>query len=381
MECGRIYSSNQKEVSQIMRRTVIVLLLVLALAVSLSAAPKNVILLIGDGMGVAHVTAARIAAGGPGARLAMDQMPVTGFVTTYSADSYVTDSAAAATAIASGVKTANYVVGLTPDGRRTRTVLEAARDSGKKTGLVTTDAITGATPAGFAAHVTGRDQSAQIAVDLINANIDVLIGGGRSAFLPKEVPGSSRTDDKDLLAEAKSKGWQVISSAEEFNLASGSKLIALLALGALTTKDPEPPLSALTSKAISILSSGKKGFFLMVEGAQIDTSSHANNFESCVRQTLEFDKAVAAALEFAHKDRNTLVIVTADHETGGLALPADGSKIKNAWGSGGHTAVVTPIYAYGPGSDKFAGLIDNTDIARRIAELWKIKIGVIEDKN
>jgi len=195
------------------------------------------------------------------------------------------------------------------------------------------------------------------------------------------VPGSSRTDYKDLLAEAKSKGWEVASSVEDFDLASGQKLIALLNLGALTTKSPEPPLSTLTSKAISTISSGKKGFFLMVEGAQIDTSSHANDFESCVRQTLEFDKAVATALEFARRDRNTLVIVTADHETGGLTLPADGGKIKGVWGGGGHTAVVVPIYAYGPGAEKFSGLIDNTDIAKRLAELWKVKVGIIEDKN
>lgn len=361
-----------------MRKLFLPLFLLVVLASSALAAPKNVIILIGDGMGIAHVTAARIVQGGPGSRLAMDSMSISGFVTTYSANSVVTDSAAAATAIATSTKTNNGTIGLTPDGKRVKSILEAARELGKSTGLVTTTPITDATPAGFAAHVENRSQQPEIAAQLVASGVNVLFGGGRSYFIPKSVDGSWREDDRDILAEAKSSGYSVISNEAELKAASGTKLLGLFAPGYLTAEAPEPPLAELADKAIGTLSkNNSKGFFLMVEGGQIDTKSHANDFDGMVKQLLDFDRAVACALDFARKDGNTLVIVTADHETGGLTLPKDDAgKLKPSWSSGGHSAVVVPLYAYGPSALSFAGLKDNTEISMTIAKMWKTTIGL-----
>jgi alkaline phosphatase len=360
-----------------MRRLPILILLLLVLAASAFGAPKNIIFMIGDGMGIAHVSAARIVTGGLGSKLAMDSMPISGFVTTYSANSSVTDSAAAATALATGVKTNNGVIGQDPKGQRLKSILEAAREIGKSTGLVTTTAITEATPAGFGAHVKSRGEQVEIAEQLLAGRIDVLLGGGRAYFMPKSKEGSWRTDEQDLFAKASTLGYKLAGTVDELSAAKGPKVIGLFAPGNLTTQSPEPPLTALTTKATASLSQNKKGFFLMVEGGQIDSYAHSNDFDGMIRQLTEFDRSVAAAIDFARRDGNTLVIVTADHETGGLTLLQDGTdKIKPAWSSGGHTGVVAPLYAFGPGSEKFAGLKDNTEVAKTLAKLWGVTIGL-----
>jgi alkaline phosphatase len=358
-----------------MRRTsLIVVLLVLLVAGGALAAPKNIILLIGDGMGLAHVAGARIASQGLGGRLAIDSLPVTGIVTTYSANAMITDSAAAATALSTGVKTNNGVVGQSPDGQRLKVLCERAYDALKVTGLVTTTPITDATPACMASHVGHRSMQADIAAQLLDARVNVLLGGGKSFFIPKSIDGSGRSDERDLITDAKSAGYDFVDTTEGLAAAHGSKLLGLFELGELTTKSPEPPLSDLASKAIDVLCKDKHGFFLMVEGGLIDHRAHANDFDGMVTQLLEFDKAVAKALAFAKKDGNTLVVVVADHETGGLTLLTDDKgKLKPTWSTSGHTGSPVPIYAYGPGSDRFAGFMDNTDVSKKIAELLMSK--------
>jgi alkaline phosphatase len=341
---------------------------------------KNIIFCIGDGMGLGQIALSRMKAAGPGGTLYMERMPVSGFVRTHSANALVTDSAAAGTALASGVKTNNGMVGMTPDGTSYLTILEAAKAKGMATGLVVTSAITHATPAVFASHITSRDKQDKIAEQLIADKVNVLFGGGEEYFLPKSSRGSKRNDQKDLIEQAKEAGYIYIRNAEELKAAQHTHILGLFQLGPLTTVTPEPSLTELTAKAIDVLNreekdSGKQGFFLMVEGSQIDWACHRNDAAGAIRQTLLFDEAVKAAIDFAQKDKQTLVVVTADHETGGLTIKGGsprGNDLNVNWSTKGHSAMPVPIYAFGPKADIFAGTYDNTDIPRKFANLLGI---------
>jgi len=354
--------------------------------------PRNVVVFIGDGMGLGQVSTARIRAVGPDGRLWMERMPVTGIVLTHSANSLVTDSAAAATAMACGIKTDNNIIGRDPN-KPYRSILELARQRGLRTGLVVTKSITDATPAGFAAHVRHRDMQTVIAVQLLASRVDVMFGGGKAYFLPRDVTGSKRRDRRDLLEQARQAGYQYVEDL------SGVKdcyhmVLGLFAMEAMTTMPPEPSLAEMTKAAIGVLDSAKDcnglglakpGFLLMVEGSQIDTACHSNHLETMIRQLLLFDMAVKAGIEFASKDGQTLVLVTADHETGGLQIvPAPAAKgtkdedevqtrqLQTAWTNKVHTGQPVPLYAYGPGALLFTGVLDNTDIPKRLCGLLGI---------
>lgn len=350
---------------------------------------RNVVLCIGDGMGLSQVALARVKAAGLGGKLAMERLPVTGLVRTHSEDSCITDSAAAGTALACGVKTKNSMIGMTPDEQGYCTILEAAQTRGFATGLVVTSTITHATPACFGAHVKSRKMEDKIAEQLIANRINVLFGGGRKYFLPQSDSHSGRKDDTDLIAAAKEAGYEYLDAAEQLPSANAPYLLGLFQLDSLKTKPPEPSLAQLTEKAIQVLrrrpapaASGPavgRGFFLMVEGSQIDWACHSNDAKGAVRQTLLFDQAVAAVVDFALRDGRTLVIVTADHETGGLTLIGGGNEDKGdadlicRWSTRGHTGSPVPLYAIGPGALRFAGVQDNTEVPRKIAELLDIR--------
>jgi alkaline phosphatase len=344
---------------------------------------RNVILCIGDGMGLNQIAVASMKIGGPGSALHMERMPVTGLVRTQSANSRVTDSAAAGTALATGVKTNNGMIGVAPDEQAYQTILEAAKAKGMATGLVATSTITHATPASFASHVKSRTSEAAIAEQLIANKVNVLFGGGRKYFLPQLDSNSARKDDKDLIAEALRAGYTYITTDRGLRSIQGPHVLGLFQFDALTTvSPPEPSLASLTRKAIQALrkvngvsSDRKQGFFLMVEGSQIDWACHGNNVKHAIRQTLLFDQAVQAAVDFAMQDGQTLVIVTADHETGGLTIPegAKGSPDPAVhWSTKGHTGSPVPIGAMGPGATVFAGMQENTDIPKKIARLLGI---------
>ncbi|MBN1508169.1 MAG: alkaline phosphatase [Sedimentisphaerales bacterium] len=343
---------------------------------------RNVILCIGDGMGLSQIALASMKAGGLTGRLCMERMPVTGLVRTHSASSRVTDSAAAATALACGIKTDNGVVGIAPNGNVYQTILEAAKAKGMATGLVATSTITHATPACFASHVNSRSTQAAIAEQLIASRVNVLFGGGRKYFLPKSDPNSARKDDRDLIAEARQAGYMYVTNASELRSIHYPYILGLFQLDALTTAQDEPCLASLTRKAIQVLrrvrsssSRGSAGFFLMVEGSQIDWACHANDPKRTIRQTLLFDQAIQVAVDFAMRDRRTLVIVTADHETGGLVLLESSKNSPDPavhWATKGHSASPVPIGAVGPGAALFAGVQDNTDIAKKIARLLNV---------
>lgn len=342
---------------------------------------RNIIFCIGDGMGLGQIALARMKAAGPDGVLYMERMPVTGLFRTHSANELVTDSAAAGTALASGIKTNNGMLGMAPDGTKYQTILEAAQAKGMATGLVVTSTISHATPAAFASHVMSRKMQDKIARQLIEHKVNVLFGGGQEYFLPKSNDKSKRHDQKNLIEQAKNDGYLYIQTAEELRPAQHTHILGLFQPGPLETVAPEPNLAELTAKAIDVLDRRSKdqtnrGFFLMVEGSQIDWACHDNDTANTIRQTLLFDQAVKAAIDFAQKDKRTLVIVTADHETGGLTITGGnlkGDVLNISWSTGGHSAMPVPVYAFGPQADIFAGMYDNTEVPKKFAKLLGIR--------
>lgn len=297
--------------------TVLLLLVVMVGAFGLSALAerpaKNVILLIGDGMGFGQLTAARIVKGGS---LYMDGFSYSGHASTYPNDptgTWVTDSAAAGTALATGVKTYNGAISVDVDKQPLKTILEAAQEAGKSTGLVTTTRITHATPAVFAAHSLTRGAEADIAAEMLNHNVTVLLGGGRKFF------------PENLITDAKYDGYAYVETKEDMDAVEKGKLMGLFATSHMSyeldrSTTQEPSLAEMTQKAIEILNQNPDGFFMMVEGGRIDHASHGHDAAAAVYDTLAFDKAVGVALNFALQNRDTLIVVTADHETGGLSI-------------------------------------------------------------
>ncbi len=341
-----------------------------------NARVKNVIFCIGDGMGLGQVTLARIKAVGKDGKLHMERMPITGIARTHPYGTLVTDSAASGTAMATGFKTKNGVIGMLHDGKKCVTILEAAKEKGMSTGLVATSTITNATPASFGAHVPSRKMEAKIAEDLLANKINVLLGGGRKYFLPKTTEGSKRTDELDLISEAKKSSYIYADSKESLMSAKGPYILGLFQSGPMKTFAPEPTLAELTEKAVEVLSKNEKGFFLMVEGSQIDSACHNNETNNVIRQTLLFDEAIKKAIDFALKNKQTLVVVTADHETGGLIIDrpiSPNGDLKEYWTLKTHTAMPVPVYAFGQGASNFAGIYNNTEIPKKFAKLLGIK--------
>jgi len=334
---------------------------------------KNCILLIGDGMGLAHVCAAGLAAYGVGGRLAIQRMPIVGQVATYSSNSLFTDSGAAATALATGFRTYMGAVAMDPWGEPLESYFTTARRYGKRTGIVVTSPLTHGTPAPFAANVTWRYMESEIAVQMIERDINVLFGGGIAFFLPGIPPSkySLREDGRNLLAEAIQRGYMVSLNPGELASLHGDRVLGLYGLYSLQgAEKARPSLPDMTSKAIELLAPNPDGFCLLVEGSQIDWRSHAGDFEGTLWETLEFDRAVECCLRFAASNDDTLVVVTADHETGGLALSGrDNASISAYWASAAHTAIMVPLWAYGPGCLQFAGVYENIDVPIKIASV------------
>ncbi len=337
------------------------------------ARPKNVILLIGDGMGPGVTYMASIQSGNPNGRLHMERMPVIGTVRTHCADSTGTDSAAAATAMATGHKTRMRMLGVLPDGKPVANLVEAARAAGLRTGVVTTDDLTGATPSGFLVHDGDRGNAEDIARKMSDAPPDVLYG-----FHPKEWQANHRADHADLIGAMRGKGFAVATDAESLRQAQGGRVLGLFDAGLLALSRP-PTLPHMTRDALDRLNArdgSEEGFFLMVEGGLIDKYGHKNNFNGMLEETLWFDMAVAEAQAFAARNPDTLIVVTADHDTGGVSFwqKRRDDALEIDWGTGGHTATPVQLFAIGPGSEKFAGVIDNTDIAKNVAGLLGLKL-------
>lgn len=327
---------------------------------------KNVILFIGDGMGVAHVFAGITANHG---NLNLEYLKYIGFSKTQSSNKYVTDSAAGATAIASGVKTYNGAIGVNADSVSVPTILEMAEAKGLSTGLIATSSITHATPAAFIAHQKSRDSYESIAQDFLNTDVDVVIGGGWSHF-------ADRMDGHSLLPILQKRGYTTIADAKQLTMNNGQKLFALLSEGHLpVASDRNDFLSHATQAALNRLSQNEKGFFLMIEGSQIDWGAHKNDTGRIIEEMLDFDRAIGTALEFAVKQGQTLIICTADHETGGMALEsgnASTGQIVADYTTTGHTGVMVPVFSIGPGAVDFIGIYENTSLFDKMKALLKL---------
>ena len=382
---------------------------------------RNVILFIGDGMGQAHRQAGQLFSVGRDARLVMDQLPFAGSMSTLSADPnfFVTDSAAAATALATGIKTSNGAIAIDLDERPRPTILEHARRAGKATGLVTTCQITDATPAAFAAHVPHRSDQSEVARQYLEESaVDVILGGGGAHWLPPGYPslfpvpeGETREESQgsagDLIARAQVLGYEFVSTLDELASARDRRLLGLFANQELFHQreegrgdayDPPVSLAELTANAIRLLSMASKGFFLLIEESAIDRMAHRNNAPLTIKGVLELDRAVQVALDYAERDRDTLIIVTADHECGGLAIagsddppypyepggglldtvmagedgpfPIPGVEhgFVMGWATTGHTAATVPVTATGPGAEGLAGSYENTHLFNVMAD-------------
>ena len=327
---------------------------------------RNVILLIGDGMGLYHQYVAYTAKKGT---FEVERAQYVGIAKTTAANNYTTDSAASGTAIASGVKTNNGMLGVLPNGTPVKTMLEYAAENGLSTGMVVSCELTHATPAAFVAHVDSRSENDDIALDLARNNINVAIGGGRKFF-------EARGDGKNLTDSLKAKGFSVAYTLDEVKAVQQGNLLGLLAeVSPARYPDRGELLTTGVSTAINILNQNKKGFFLMVEGSQIDWAAHPGNQEDVISEMLDFDRTIKIALDFAERDGQTLVIVTADHETGGMTITQgdlQAGTMTLKFSSTGHTGVPIPVYAFGPGAEKFTGIYENTEFLPKVLGLLKI---------
>lgn len=332
-------------------------------------APKNIILLIGDGMGLTQVSAGLYSNGN---RLNLEQCTATGLIKTHSSSHLVTDSGAGATAFACGCKTYNYAIGVDADKKPCRSILEQAEAAGLATGIVATSTLTHATPASFVAHVRERKETEAIAAFFLQNEVDFLVGGGLDHFVKRT------TDQRDLREELVAKGYAV----SDFRQSPLQNLTPDPARPfAWFSADGEPgyasegrdylPIAARLAP-VFLKKRGEKGFFLLIEGSQIDWACHANKADDAIREMLDFDAAIGAALDFARADGETLVVVTADHETGGMAI-VQGSEMDSLqieFVSKQHTATLVPVFAFGPGAGLFNGVYDNTDIYWKMAALF-----------
>lgn len=329
--------------------------------------PKNIVLMIGDGFGLAQLSAAMYSNNN---RLSLEEFPVIGFHKSYSANNLITDSAAGATAFSCGVKTFNNAIGVNVDTVRCQTILEEAESRQLATGLVATASIVHATPASFVAHEAYRESYEAIALDFMDTEVDLLIGGGKKFFDRRNM------DDRDLIAEMRKKGYWVYDYSQDdisqVRARSDANLVYFTADNhPLSVSNGRNYLSYASALAVSFLKQkNENGFFLMIEGSQIDWMGHGNEGKMLITEILDFDRAIAAVLDFAKKDGNTLVIVTGDHESGGMAVNDDSkmNSIKPIFTTNGHTGTLIPVYAFGPRAELFSGIYENTAIYQKMRE-------------
>jgi alkaline phosphatase len=340
----------------------------------------SIILMIGDGMGFEHVKLARWVEVGKEGLLNMETLPVSMNVTTHNYNQQITDSAAAATAIATGEKTNNTMVSFDHNGQKIETILEYAAEIGKSTGIVTTTEITHGTPAAFYSHVSSRYNDSEIMRQLVEeGNVDVVMGGGRELFSESQILSMQR------------KGYAIIENRSELIHTQNDKILGLFSAADMPyerfrDRENTPSLSELTKKSIEVLSQDPDGFFLMVEGGKIDWAAHAGNAQNTAIETIEFDKSVEIAMNYAQIHDNLLLIVTADHETTDLTVISESlsdnlpindtdeeqneqlrklrtNQIHVTWSNFMHTSSNVPLYGIGSDiTDNNKTIVDNTEI-------------------
>ena len=344
---------------------------------------KNVILLIGDGTGLSQISSAFYFKKTVPNYARFKHI---GLIKTSSSREDITDSAAGATAFASGIKTYNGAIGVADDSTNVKNLVEIVSEQQIKTGVISTSSIQHATPASFYAHAINRGLYEDIAADMVVSDIDFFAGGGTQFF-------NKRKDGKNLLEELKTKGFEIDTTAlgDFASIKKHSKMGYLLAKEHMNpaAKGRGDFLPKATELGLRFLNkdANNSNFFLMIEGSQIDWGGHGNDAEYLISELIDFDDAIGKALDFAKKDGNTLVIVTADHETGGFTLSStikktaagesysDYNEITGTFSTKGHSAALIPVFAYGPGAEAFSGVYENTEIYHKIMELtgWKTK--------
>jgi len=326
--------------------------------------PKNIILLIGDGMGLSEVSASffynKEASN-------FDRFKTIGLIKTSASSDLITDSAASATAFASGIKTYNGAIGVNNDTLAVETIVEQVSRKGLSTGLIATSSIVHATPASFYAHTKSRSLYEEIASFLPISEIDFFAGGGIKYF-------NNRTDNQDLLLQLSNNGFEVHTKELPTTITSQKHAILLAQNGMpKMTEGRGDFLINATKLALQSLSENEEGFFLMIESSQIDWGGHNNDAEYLINEVLDFDTTIGTVLDFASANEETLVIVTADHETGGFTLATDNgdyNKIKPTFSTTGHSATMVPVFAEGPGSSIFGGIYENTAIYEKMMQLF-----------
>lgn len=367
----------------------IIILLTLSLScIAETKAVSNIIFMVPDGLALSNITAARIYAfGTKNKKLNLETLNQIGYQSTHSANSMVTDSAAAASAWACGEKFNNGEISFhSRTGISPRTILEFARDQGKKTGLVATSSITHATPAAFAAHVNNRNCENEIARQYITrTGVDLILGGGKGYFQSSHIGMDPCGVYGDFITLARKRDYAIFKSREELmnSYKSAQKILGLFRNKSLTPayrkakvkkSAEEPSLSEMTRVALQFFESHPKGFFLLVEGSQIDWANHAKNLKYQIGEVLEFDRAVGVVLDWVKREenriKNTLIIIVSDHDCGGFAIKGPkgktlirpGQYVKAGWIWGSHTGEDTIIWSQGPYSEYLGKAIDNTDI-------------------
>ena len=323
---------------------------------------KNIIFMIGDGMGLEQISAAWVCNGG---KLNLDNFTNVGIQRTYSANKLVTDSAAAGTALATGHKTDNGMISMTPDTVAVKSLAEVAMEKGKRAGAAVTCRVNDATPAVFFSHTATRKNQEDIVEQMANSGVYFLSGGGTKFWRDRE-------DGKDITEVVKAKGYSYVETKEDLMAVESGPVVALMDSYELKPSlDRGDILPASVTKALELLDN-KKGFFLMVEGSMIDDGGHDNKAGHTMEEIFDFDKTIGLVLEWAAKDGETLVIVTGDHATGGMTLLSgdiDDKRIRVNFSTTGHNGIALPVFAWGPHSEDFVGIYENTELSDRIRAL------------
>lgn len=329
--------------------------------------PRGVVLIIGDGMGLGAVSTGSYLLHGRSGGLFMESAPVVGLVRTAAADQLVTDSAAAASAMATGFKANHHVLSIRPDGSRPTTLFEAARDAGLAFGAVTSSGLVDATPAAFLSHAASRYDYGDILDQMLTSGAEVLIGGTGSNY--RKIAHNAAYNALVARLEKSAPGITVVRSTEQLRTAA-PPLLALLPPRAPGIDQYGPPVAETGTLAYDLVASDPDGFVLLVECEATDTFAHDNAIDPLTEAVGEVDDATRALVERALARDDVLVITTADHDTGGLALVGDdGSTAEVRWVRTEHTAQLVPLFAWGPGAEQFEGVLDNTQIGARLAAL------------
>lgn len=332
---------------------------------TITKTPRNVVLMIGDGMGLSHIATLKALNGG---RTNITSMAtVVGLMTTHTADTLITDSAASATAMGTGVKTNYHYLGVDPEGRELYSLTDFAHDNGLKSGVISVCRLWDATPAAFCCHNRDRDESDDIMSDYARSNVDLVIGGGSEKL--KDLHGQPLQLYKDL----EDVGFNITTDMEELLAIREGRIFAALASNDLPTPQERGDyLQKASLFALNHLNHGGNGFFLMIEGSQLDDYGHSGDLPMLMEETADFDRTVGMVVEWARNNGETLVIVLADHETGGLTLVGgdkEEQKVVGKFSTNGHSGLLIPVYSFGPGAKLFGGIYDNTDIYHKITQL------------